>query len=105
MSDLPSASQNFARPSYRPAQPARGQEGDLRRMGIVAGAIGGALALVIGMFSLSHHVHHGIPVVLAAPGPVRVKPADPGGMKVAGAEDLSTGAEMLAPQPREARFA
>jgi hypothetical protein len=100
MSDVPSISQNFARPSYRPAQPARG-DGDLRRMGIIAAAIGGSLALVVGMFSLSHHVHHGVPIVLAPPGPVRVKPVNPGGMQVAGAEDLSTGAEMLAPEPEK----
>ena len=101
MSDVPNITQNFARPSYRPAAQPAGLDPDMRRMAVIAAGIGGGLALVIGMISLSHHVHHAIPVVLAAPGPVRVKPADPGGMKVAGSEDLSTGAEMLAPAPEK----
>jgi hypothetical protein len=101
MSDVPNITQNFGRPSYRPAAPAGGLDPDMRRMAVVAAGIGGTLALVIGMFSLSHHVHHGVPIIMAEPGPVRVKPSDPGGMKVAGAEDLSTGAEMLAPEPEK----
>ncbi len=101
MSDVPNITQNFGRPSYRPVASSGVLDSDMRRMAVVAAGIGGAIALVIGMFSFSHHVHHGIPIILAEPGPVRVKPADPGGMKVAGAEDLSTGAEMLAPEPEK----
>ena len=101
MSDVPPITQNFGRPSYRPAAPEGGFDPDMRRMAVIAAGIGGGLALVIGMFSLSHHVHHGIPVILAEAGPVRIKPVNPGGMTVAGAEDLSTGVETLAPEPEK----
>ena len=101
MPDVPQITQNFGRPSYRPAAPAGGMDADMRRMAIIAAGFGGALALVIGAFSLSHHTHHAIPVILAQSGPVRIKPLDPGGMKVAGAEDAAGGAERLAPEPEK----
>ena len=96
MGQVPNITQNFSRPSYRPdAQP--GMDPDMRRMAIVAGGIGAAVALVIGAVSLSHRGHHGVPVIEAAAGPVRVKPLNPGGMQVAGAEDAAGGVEALAP--------
>ncbi len=73
----------------------------MRRMAIVAAVFGGGLALVVAALSLSHHAHHGVPVIEAASGPVRIKPLDPGGMKVAGAEEISSGAERLAPEPEK----
>jgi hypothetical protein len=101
MSNTPQITQNFARPSYRP-ETTPGIDPDMRRMALVAAGFGGAVALVIGAFSLSHHVHHGVPVIEPMAGPVRVKPADPGGMKVAGAEDdAAVGTEKLAPPPEE----
>ncbi len=101
MSDVPQITQNFGRPSYRPAAPVGGLDPDMRRMAIVAAGFGGVLALVIGAFSMSHHTHHGVPVILAQTGPVRIKPLDPGGMKVAGAEEAAGGAERLAPEPEK----
>ncbi len=101
MVDAPQITQNFGRPSWRPEAPAGGIDPDMRRMAIVAAGFGGALALIIGAFSLSHRVHHGVPVILAQTGPVRIKPADPGGMKVAGAEEVNAGAERLAPEPEK----
>ena len=101
MSDVPQITQNFARPSYRPAAPVGGMDPDMRRMAIVAAGFGGVLALVIGAFSLSHHTHHGVPVILAQAGPVRIKPLNPGGMQVAGADDIAPGAERLAPEPEK----
>ena len=96
MGQVPNITQNLSRPSYRPdAQP--GMDPDMRRMAIVAGGIGAAVALVIGAVSLSHRGHHGVPVIEAAAGPVRVKPLNPGGMQVAGAEDAAGGVEALAP--------
>jgi hypothetical protein len=96
VSNLPNITQNFGRPSYRPDAPA-GMDPDMRRMAIVAGGLGGAIALVIALVSLSHHGHRGIPVILAEAGPVRIKPLDPGGMKVAGAEEAVSGVEALGP--------
>jgi hypothetical protein len=101
MPNVPHITQNFARPSYRPDAPS-GLDPDMRRMAVVAAGLGAGLALVIGAFSLSHQVHRGgVPVIEPMPGPVRVKPLDPGGMKVAGTEDVVTGAEQLSP-PSEA---
>jgi hypothetical protein len=97
MAQLPPITQNFARPSYRPQEPV-GMDPEIKRMVLVAGGFGAALALVIGAFSFSHSHHHGVPVIEALTTPVRVKPLDPGGMQVAGAEDTGVGqAEKLAP--------
>ena len=49
MSDVPQITQNFGRPSYRPAAPVGGLDPDMRRMAIVAAGFGGVLALVIGL--------------------------------------------------------
>ena len=62
------------------------------------------MVLVGGWSLLSTH-HQGVPVVQADPGPVRVKPANPGGLQVAGAgNDIfsggsDTGVDKLAPAP------
>jgi hypothetical protein len=98
MRDTPHITQNFARPSYRP-DVRTGMDPEIRRMALAAAGLGGIIALAVGAVSLSHHVHHGIPVIAPPPGPVRIKPTDPGGMKVAGLEDLAAnaGPERLAP--------
>ncbi len=95
----------FARPSYRPER-SGGLDPDLRRMAIVAAAMAAGLVVIIGAASLFHHTHHGVPVILAQVGPVRVKPADPGGMKVMGSDDAAPGAaEKLAPPPERPQIA
>jgi len=95
----------FARPSYRP-QRAGGIDPDLLRMALVAVAICGALGLAVGAVSLLPRVHHGVPVIAPMAGPVRIKPADPGGMKVIGAEDVAPGTkEKLAPPPERPQIA
>jgi hypothetical protein len=97
MSDLPHITQNFARPSYRPAEVA-GMDPEMRRMAMMAAGFGGLLAVVIGVFSFSGHRHHGVPVIAPPATPVRIKPVNAGGMTVAGAEDFSsTQGEQLAP--------
>jgi hypothetical protein len=72
---------------------------DMRRMALMAGGVGGALALLIAAVSYLGPVgHRGVPVIEAPEKPVRVKPEHPGGMQVAGAEDFGpAGAEQLAP--------
>jgi len=74
------------RPSYRPEKPSSGLDPDMMRMGVVAAGLGGVLALAVGGAWLMRPAHHGVPVVEADAGPVRVKPADPGGMSVTGAD-------------------
>jgi hypothetical protein len=95
----------FARPSYRP-QRSGGIDPDLLRMALVALAICGALGLAVGAVSLLPRVHHGVPVIEPLAGPVRIKPADPGGMKVMGADDAAPGtAEKLAPPAERPQIA
>ena len=77
------------RPSYRPAK-AAGIDPDLKRMGVIAAGIAGIVALALGAGSLMGPRHHGVPVIEADAGPVRIKPADAGGMQVTGA-DLGLG--------------
>lgn len=60
---------------------------DVRRMALFAGGIGTVLAVLIGISTLTGRHSGEIPVVSADARPVRVKPADPGGMKIDAAEN------------------
>ena len=86
------------RPSPRVMDPAT------RRLAIFAGAIGGALVLLVGIWSFTGHHRQGVPVIEAQSGPVKVKPANPGGLQIAGANDAilsgeSDGKDTMAPPP------
>jgi hypothetical protein len=92
-------------PSYRVA-PSRTAAMDpaTRRLATFAGVIGGALLLLVAVWSFTGHRHTGVPVVEAPSGPLRVKPANPGGLQVDGANDAilsggSDGKESAAPPP------
>ena len=100
--DMPQAGPRAARgPSWRELSPGREpsgtrdragrEEGGLRRLLIIAGGIGAALVLVLAVLSLGGRQDAPIPVVQADPRPVRVKPADPGGMRVANDDIFSAG--------------
>lgn len=77
-----------------------------RRLALIAGGLGGLLVVVVGGWSLLGHRHAGgIPVIEPAPGPVRVKPVDPGGMQLMSTQVAQTngpGAQALAPGPEQA---
>lgn len=75
-----------SRPSYKPP-PREGWDPATRRMVLLAGGLGAALLLIVGYRGLnSGHSRHTIPIVEAEAGPIRIRPADPGGMRVSGAE-------------------
>jgi hypothetical protein len=75
-------------PSYRIARQRGGMDANTKRLVLIAGGIGGALALLISGYSLSGlRSSGGIPVVEAPPGPIRVKPDKPGGLEVFGGDD------------------
>jgi SPOR domain len=60
---------------------------DVRRMGLFAGGLGSVLAVLIGISALTGRHSGEVPVVAADERPLRVKPADPGGMKINAAEN------------------
>ncbi|GCE91619.1 hypothetical protein MSKU15_3220 [Komagataeibacter diospyri] len=75
-----------------------------RRLVYGAAGLGGVLVVAIGGWSLFGHHQGGIPVLGPPPGPVRVKPADPGGMQILGAGDgmpADGGVMRLSPPPEQ----
>ncbi|GBQ84992.1 hypothetical protein AA13595_1552 [Gluconacetobacter johannae DSM 13595] len=83
-----------------------GSDPATRRLAYGAAGLGGLLVLAIGGWVLMGHQQSGIPVLGPPPGPLRVRPVDPGGMQVLGA-DAPTGEDgavaRLAPGPEQPR--
>jgi hypothetical protein len=83
----------------------QGMDPDTRRLMLFAGGLGSVLAILIGASALTGRHSGEVPVVSADPRPIREKPANPGGMKVDGAENdvFSGGSDTsdakLAPAP------
>lgn len=92
-------------PTYRVPRRSRRTDPATRKLALIAVGIGGMLLVVIGGWSMLAHRSHGVPVVQADSSPVRVKPANPGGLQVAGAGNEifsggnDTDVEKLAPPP------
>ena len=78
-----------------------------RHLVFIACGIGLLLLVLIGGWTFSGRSSGSIPVIEALPGPVRLKPIDPGGMQPMGAQAPSpvsaSGVETLAPRPETAR--
>ena len=92
-------------PTYRVPRHRRGMDVDGKRRMVIAASLAGGLAVVAVGWSMLGHRSHSVPVVQADSSPVRVKPANPGGLQVAGAgnEIFSGGndttVDKLAPPP------
>jgi hypothetical protein len=81
-----------------------GMDPDTRRLMMFAAGLGGVLVLLIAASAMIGHHTGAIPVVTADSSPIRVKPENPGGMKIDGAENDvfsggsdTTGAKLAAP--------
>ena len=92
-------------PTYRIPRHRQGMDPVTKRLALIAGGLGATLLLVVGGSSLISQRSAPVPVVQADSRPLRVKPENPGGMQVAGANEdiLSGGSEAkvgkLAPPP------
>lgn len=79
-------------PTYRVPRRTRGLDPGTKRLAVIAGVLGGVLVAVVGIWSMIGHRSGVVPVVQADTSPIRVKPDNPGGMQVAGAnEDILSG--------------
>lgn len=78
-----------------------------RRLAIGAASLAALLVVLVSAWSLFGHRHHGLVVISAPPGPVRVKPLNPGGMQVQAlpslGDDDGDGKPKLAPAPEQPR--
>ena len=80
--------------SWRPPrrQP-RALDPQMIRMGVLAAGAVGVVILGMGGYALVAHRSHGIPVVEADASPIRVRPADPGGMVAEGTDEAVMGVD------------
>ena len=94
-------------PTYRVARE-RGMDPATKRLALIAAGLGSALLAVIGVWSVNgHHTSGGgVPVIEPPSGPMRVKPANPGGMQLAPGDEIfaggsggDTSTDKLAPPP------
>ena len=91
--------------SWRPQRRESVFDPQMTRMALMAGGVMAVLALGYGGYSLLGRGPRTVPVIEADSRPVRVKPDNPGGMQVAGAEEQIMGgtgtgqADAMAPAP------
>jgi hypothetical protein len=81
-----------------------GRDQETRRLVVMAGAIGVVILLVVIMWGVFSGGGGSVPLVEALPGPVKVKPTDPGGLQIATMNNQLLGASgasgtALAPAP------
>ena len=96
------------RPSYRVERPASGLDAGTKQLLMFAAVAVVALMAVVGGWAMLHRGPAVVPVIEADVRPLRVKPDNPGGLQVAGADEQDTGVPTMAPTargPRAARVA
>lgn len=102
--EIPSSDHRVPPPGYRVSRRPPVDPGT-RRLAVIAAGIGGVLIVVIGLWSMLGGRTSGVPVVTAPTSAMRVKPANPGGMQVAGTTtpiltgNQPSGTATLAPAP------
>jgi len=74
-------------PTYRIPRHRRGMDPGTRRLALIAGGLGATLLAVVGGWELIGHRSSTVPVVQADGRPIKVKPDNPGGLQVAGADE------------------
>lgn len=74
----------------------------IRTMALLAIGVIGIAGLGIGGYAMLGHRMHAVPVVAADPRPVRVRPDNPGGLQVMGADELAGATVAGMAQPPEA---
>ena len=91
--------------SWRPARRQSAFDPQMQRLAVLAGGMVVVLALAYGGYAMLSRGPHTVPVIEADSRPVRVKPDNPGGMQIAGAEEQIMGdagsgqADAMAPAP------
>lgn len=99
-------SERLANPSWRPQRQASLLDPQVKRLGLIAGGVAAVMGLGVAGYTLLGSGPRSIPVIEADSRPIRVKPDNPGGMQVAGADEQIMGgssgdATVMAP-PAEA---
>ena len=74
-------------PTYRVPRHRRGMDPLTKRLVMISCGLGATMVVVIGGWSMLNHRSGTLPVVEAVSGPMKIKPANPGGMQIAGAND------------------
>ncbi|HUZ62803.1 MAG TPA: SPOR domain-containing protein [Acetobacteraceae bacterium] len=104
--DLQIPPPGYRTPGYRGTRRGWSQDPEMRRLALIAGGIGAVLVIVVGMWGFSGGGSNTAPVIEPASGPVKVRPTNPGGMKIVGANDqvlsdqAQGGPTHLAPPPQ-----
>lgn len=73
--------------TWRVPRPARGIDPGTRKLAWTAVGLGGALILVIGLYSAFGHRSTVVPVIQADSRPIRTKPENRGGMQISAADE------------------